>query len=479
MSIRRQRVVLLMAAVAVAAVLFVFWATPDQHDHQSRIPGAGTEGAFDFHSNEARELSAAAFASLGDAQITTFENGLQVVLIPDAEATDFTNMVWYKAGAADDPIGKSGLAHFVEHLTFGKIPGGEDQRYLKALDALGDRQDAFTTYDFTVFYQRVARTEIETALAVEAHRMAKLRIEEVPLIAERREILDERRETEANPEERLDQQIRAALYPEHPYGNPVLGWPREFDKITSADASNFYAGRYGPNNAILVIHGPGNAVEMGGLAQRYFATIPFRPAARRGVPREFSSAIASFVIEDRRMQGTVWKRDYLASSYAAGATEHVYALQVLAELLAGCAESRLHRLLATRRNVATSVHAHYDADSIDRAVLSIMVTIDATGDAAMIAQSVTAALQSIVSEALPAEELAHARQDVKAKVAGMEERMPIAGRLVGEALTRGRSVQDVTAWPARIDAVGADDVRRTAKALLVASAVTGMLRAGR
>ena len=418
--------------------------------------------------------SAAVFAQLSAAETHVLPNGLQVVVIPDPSATHVTNMMWYKAGAADDPPGKSGLGHLVEHLTSADGASEEHKRYLKAIASFEDRQDSLTTYDFTVYYQLFPRQQFETALAVEVHRMAKLPINSAPLGAPRKTVLDERRVIESNAEAALDERIRAILYGDHPYGKPIVGLPREFDRNTGSDAASFYSRHYGPNNAVMVVHGPVRAAEIMPLIDRHFSSIPPKPLSPRRVPANVAGVTSSFVVKDKRPTQPIWKRDYLSSSYTVGSTAHVYALQVVAELLGGCAKSRLHRLLVERQRLASSVHAHYDPESLDRPTFAIVVALATAVDVDALATSVVAALHALIVEVLPAE-LMHAKEDVKAKAALMETRMPPAARLVGEALARGRTLDQLKDWPRRIDAVTADDVRVAAKALLVSPSVTAVL----
>src|ERR1700745_1850071 len=186
----------------------------------------------------------------------TLRNGLQVIVIQDHRTRVVTQMVWYKVGSADETPGKSGLAHFLEHLMFkgtAKHPEGE---FSKTVLRIGGNENAFTSYDYTGFFQRVPREQLPKMMEFEADRMTGLILKDENVLPERDVVLEEYNMRIANnPDERLNEQIMAALYLNHPYGRPVIGWHHEIEKLTREEALAFYRRFYAPNNAILVIAG--------------------------------------------------------------------------------------------------------------------------------------------------------------------------------------------------------------------------------
>lgn len=209
----------------------------------------------------------------------TLQNGLRVVVIPDHRTPVVTQMIWYKVGSADETPGKSGLAHFLEHLMFKgteKHPAGEfSQTVLK----IGGNENAFTSYDFTGYFQRVPRSHLEQMMTFEADRMTGLVLKDENVLPERDVVLEEYNMRVANdPDARLTEQIMAALYLNHPYGRPVIGWHQEIAKLDREDALAFYRRFYAPNNATLVIAGDIEADEVRPLAERIYGTIPAQPA---------------------------------------------------------------------------------------------------------------------------------------------------------------------------------------------------------
>ena len=431
---------------------------------------------FNPHSPESRRASRSAFRAIGAAESVTLENGLQVVVVPDSSSVEMANTVWYKAGSAQDPVGESGLAHFVEHLTFGELEANTETAHVRILRVLGDKQDAFTTFDYTVFYQLVTAAQLPAVMALEARRMSSLKVDVESLNAERLEVREEQREQD-RPDGLLDAKVRAAIYKHHPYGNPVLGHPAEFENLSARDAIHFHQQWYGPNNAILVLQGGRDIDLMRKLAQQTFGAIKARPL---GVPTVRSTVapkgIATVLVRDSRAQVAMWRRDYLVPSHTAGETHYAVALQLLAELLGGGREGRLHQALVERKKLALTASVDYEADSLHPSTFSLVLTTKSGADLDALGKAVDDEVNALATHRLSAESLAHAKQDLKTRIVYSEEKIPPAARLVGEALVRGRRLEDVKDWPLRVDAVTAEQIRVAARNLLILPRlVTGLL----
>src|SRR5438876_4341609 len=209
----------------------------------------------------------------------TLGNGLQVVVIPDHRTPVVTQMIWYKVGSADETPGKSGLAHFLEHLMFkgtAKHPAGE---FSQTVLRIGGNENAFTSTDYTGFYQRVPREQLGKMMEFEADRMTGLILKDENVLPERDVVLEEYNMRVANnPEARLNEQIMAALYLNHPYGRPIIGWHQEIEKLNREDALAFYKRFYAPNNAILVVAGDVDASDVRPMVERAYGGIPAQPA---------------------------------------------------------------------------------------------------------------------------------------------------------------------------------------------------------
>src|SRR5438445_3505232 len=283
----------------------------------------------------------------------TLDNGLQVVVIPDHRTPVVTQMIWYKVGSADETPGKSGLAHFLEHLMFkgtAKHPAGEfSQTVLK----IGGNENAFTSTDYTGFYQRVPREQLGKMMEFEADRMTGLILRDENVLPERDVVLEEYNMRVANnPEARLSEQIMAALYLNHPYGRPVIGWHAEIEKLGREDALAFYRRFYAPNNAILVIAGDVEAADIRPMVEKNFGPVAPQPAipALRTRPQEPEPvAPRTVTLADPQVEQRSVKRDYLVPSAATAAPGESAALDVLAQLMGRGSHSYLYRALVVGR----------------------------------------------------------------------------------------------------------------------------------
>jgi zinc protease len=218
----------------------------------------------------------------------TLANGLELVVIPDHRAPVVTHMIWYKVGAADETPGKSGLAHFLEHLMFkgtAKNPAG---KFSQVVARIGGQENAFTAQDYTGYYQRVPSEQLKTVMEFEADRMTGLQLTDQVVLPERDVILEEQNQRVANnPRARLGEQVDAALFLNHPYGKPVIGWRHEMEQLSRDDAIAVYRRFYAPNNAVVVIAGDVDPAQARALAEETYGKMP--PAYRhgaRGRPQE-------------------------------------------------------------------------------------------------------------------------------------------------------------------------------------------------
>jgi zinc protease len=420
----------------------------------------------------------AARAASFEAQSFTLGNGLQVVVAPSHRVPAVTQMVWYKVGGADPPAGKSGIAHFLEHLMFrgtATVPPGE---FSAQIARNGGRDNAFTTEDYTVFHETVARDRLDLVMRLEGDRMTGLVINDGVLLPERDVILEERRtRIDNDPVALLDEQLRATLFLNDHYRIPTIGWESEMHGLDTADALAAYRKWYMPNNAILIVAGDVDAAEVQPLAAKYFAPLAARdlPARRRFEEPEHHAA-AHLEMRSARAAQASWRRFYLAPSYEYGDTKQAYALQVLAEILGGGANSRLYRSLVLDRGIALSAETSYDPSSIGPAVFAVSATPKtgiAIGD---IEAAIDAELHNLIANGVDADEVRRAEQ--RMVVSAIYDRDSLSGpaEIIGAALAIGQTLGDVEAWPDRIGRVTPDEAIAAARALLVErNSATGIL----
>jgi len=410
----------------------------------------------------------------------TLANGLQVVVIPDHRTPVVTHMIWYKVGSADETPGKSGLAHFLEHLMFkgtNKHPAGE---FSQTVLRIGGNENAFTSTDYTGYFQRVPREELGRMMEFEADRMTGLVLKDENVLPERDVVLEEYNMRVANnPEARLNEQVMAALYLNHPYGRPVIGWHQEIEQLDREDALAFYKRFYAPNNAILVVAGDVDAEEIRPMVERTFGPIAAQPAiaVRRTRPQEPEPAAPRTVtLSDPRVEQPSLRRYYLVPSAATAASGESQTLDVLAQLMGGGSNSYLYRRLVVDRPLAVAAHAAYQGTSLDATQFSISAAPRPGIEFAQIEQVIDEVIADIAQNGVRAEDLERVKTQLIAEAIYAQDNQATLARWYGGALTTGLSIGDIRNWPDRIRAVTAEQVRDAAQKWLEKKrSVTGYL----
>jgi zinc protease len=398
----------------------------------------------------------------------TLANGLQVVVVTNRRAPVVLHMMWYKVGAADEPPGKSGIAHFLEHLMFKGTKALPSGMFSKIVANNGGQENALTSADYTAYYQSVARDRLETVMKIEADRMANLDIAEKEVESERRVILEERRQrTENSPRSILWEQANAALYLNHPYRNPTIGWQHEMEGLTKSDAMDFYRRWYAPNNAVLVVAGDVTAADVRPLAEKYYGAIARRDVPERARPLEPPHRHARRVTyKDARVDQPSWSKFFIAPSYNRGETKHVYALQVLSEILGGGATSRLYQEIVVKQKLAASAGAGYSGSSFDYSNFYLYASPRTGIEIDQIEKAVEAAIAELLEKGVTVDEVARAKQVMIDRAAFAHDNLRTGAMSFGVALATGRTVADVEAWPDRIGKVTAEDVIAAARHVL-------------
>ena len=413
-----------------------------------------------------------------NAESFTLGNGLQVIVLPNHRVPAVTQMVWYKTGAADDPRGKSGIAHFLEHLMFKGTRANPGAAFSALIAQNGGRDNAFTTEDYTVFHETVATDRLDLAMRLEADRMTGLVLDDAAVLPERDVILEERRmRIDNDPSALLREQLIAGLYLNASYHNPTIGWEHEMRGLGTADALAFYRDWYAPNNAILIVAGDVETAEVRVLAERHFGPLAARsvpPRLRLEEPPHY--AAIRLEMKSPRAAQPSWRRFYLAPSYRAGATQHVFALQILAEILAGSADSRLHKALVLDKKLALSVGAGYSPSALGLAEFGVYATPKPGVAIADIEAAVEAELHRLLEHGVEAEEVAQAARRMQASAIYSQDSLSGPANIVGTALAIGRSLDEVAAWPDKLGAVTPAEVAAAARAVLVErNSATGIL----
>ncbi|HEV2302723.1 MAG TPA: pitrilysin family protein [Stellaceae bacterium] len=412
------------------------------------------------------------------AEAFTLRIGMQVVVVPNHRSPAVTQMVWYKVGSADDPPGKSGIAHFLEHLMFKgtkKYPPGA---FSARIAHNGGRDNAFTAADYTAFYETVAADRLELAMRLEADRMTGLTLDDKVVLPERKVVLEERRmRVDNKPAGVLDEELTARLFLHEPYRNPNIGWGEEIRRLGTQDALAFYRRWYMPNNAILVVGGDVEPAAVKKLAERYFGPIPARPLP----PRERAAepphhAAVRVTMKSAHVAVPSWDRRYIAPSYRMGDTSEAYPLQVLAEILGGGVRSRLYKTLVLEKKLALSVGADYEPGARDLTTFELYATPKEGVTVAGLEAAIDGVLRHLLAAGLAPAEVKAAQERMLAAAVYEEDSLTGPAETIGAGLAIGRTLADIEAWPDRIAKVTAAEVDAAARAVLVErNSATGIL----
>ena len=410
----------------------------------------------------------------------TLSNGLKVVIIPDHRTPVVTQMIWYKVGSADETPGKSGLAHFLEHLMFKGTDKHPANEFSKTVQRIGGSENAFTSTDYTGYFQRVPRDQLGSMMEFEADRMTGLILNDDNVLHERDVVLEEYNMRVANnPEARLTEQIMAALYLNHPYGRPVIGWHHEIEKLNREDALAFYRRFYAPNNATLVIAGDVDAAEVRPMAERTFGAVAPQPAipAQRIRPQEPTPiAPRTVTFADPRVEQPKMTRYYLVPSATTAAPGESAALDVLGQLIGSGSNSYLYRALVVDAPLAVSAGAGYQGTSLDDTQFMISVSPKPGIGFAQVEQAVDRVIAEVTQNPTPAEDLERVKTQLIAEAIYAQDNQATLARWYGAALTTGLSIDDIRSWPDRIRAVTSEQVRAAAQKWLDKKrSVTGYL----
>ncbi len=409
----------------------------------------------------------------------TLSNGLQVVVIADRRAPVVTHMVWYRVGAADEPRGHSGIAHFFEHLMFKGTREIAPGDFSRVVSRNGGELNAFTSWDYTAYYERIARDRLELVMGMEADRMRNLRFSDETFASERDVIVEERRQRiDNNPGAVLRERMQALLYPHHPYGTPVIGWLHEIESLDRESALGFYRTWYAPNNAILVVAGDIDAAELRPLAQRYYGRLrPTRELpARQWVRDPPDVGPLRVTHSDEKVRQPSLSRMYRSISYGTDEGRQTHALDVAVEILGGSETSRLYRALVEDQRIAVAASASSNSSGLGGGNVSVSATPVEGVSLERIEAAMDAVIAAYLREGPTDAELARARSSLAAAAIYARDSQENMANMYGASLAQGESVDDVINWGDDIERVTREEVMAMARATFVLDAsVTGWL----
>jgi zinc protease len=414
---------------------------------------------------------ATASAAYAGAEVShfTLANGLEIVVVPDHRAPVVTHMIWYKVGAADETPGKSGLAHFLEHLMFKGTEKNPGDAFSRQVAEVGGQENAFTASDYTGFFQRVPRNHLKEMMALEADRITGLVLSDDVVRPELNVVLEEQNMRVANnPAARLGEQMDAALYLNHPYGRPVIGWRPEIEQLNREDALAFYRRFYSPNNAVVVVAGDVTAEEVKADAEATYGKIADRAEANpRHRPMEpLQEAPRTVTLADLRVEQPNVSRDYLVPSENSAKPGESEALEVLANVLGSGENCRLYRGLVVEQGLALNAGANYSGTAVDYAKFAVFGAPRPGVSLPQLETAIDGILAEVIAHGVSSDELDRAQTRLIAEAVYAEDNQATLARWYGSALAIGQTLEDVRAWPDRIRAVTAEAVQNAARTWL-------------
>ena len=424
-----------------------------------------------------------AAAAVYGAETFTLANGLQVVVIPNHRAPVVSHMVFYRNGSAEDPPGKSGIAHFLEHLMFKGTPKFPAGAVMDVVARNGGQQNAFTTRDYTGYFENIAVDRLPLMMDIEADRMRNLIINKSIIDTEREVIIEERRmRTDNVPASVLEERIDAGLWMNNHYAIPVIGWEAEMHQLDENDARAYYDAHYAPNNAILVVAGDVTAASLKPLAEKYYGAVALpkgatpKPTTRARSTFLYPTSSSRVVMHDERVNQPQWTREIIAPSYNVGERADVHGLEVFAEIMGGGPTAKLYRTLVVEQRVAAGFSTSYDTDAVSYGTFFISLTpspgVSVEKAEAAYETAVTALLKDGITDA----DVTRAKNRMAARLAFAKDSPLSAARAVGTSLASGIALDDIENWPDAIAKVTPDQVRSAARKLFTtASSATGIL----
>ncbi|RWA60197.1 pitrilysin family protein [Mesorhizobium sp.] len=407
-----------------------------------------------------------------DGKVTDFllDNGMEVVVIPDHRAPIVTHMMWYKIGSADEPAGKSGIAHFFEHLMFKATTNHAAGEFDSAVAEIGGSNNAFTSYDYTAFHETVAPSALGEMMAFEADRMRNLILTDDVITTERDVILEERRSRiDSSPQALLEEEVDATLWQNQPYRIPVIGWMQEMEQLNRTDAIAFYDKYYRPNNAVLVVAGDVEPDTVKALAEKTYGKVargPDLPPRIRPVEPEQNTK-RSVTLSDARVSVPTFSTQWVVPSYHTARPGEAEALDLLAEILGGGNRSRLYQQLVVKQGIAAEAGAYFQGTMLDATNFTIYGA--PRGDAKLgdVEAAVDAEVARIARDGVTDDELEKAKQRYVRSMIFARDKQDDMANMYGSTLATGGNVQDVLEWPDRIRKVTADEVKAVAARYLV------------
>ncbi len=427
----------------------------------------------------AHRFPAASSAAPIQVERFTLKNGLTVVVMPNDRIPAVTHLLVVKAGAADDPAGKSGLAHYLEHLMFTGTKSFPEGVYDRSIARVGGTQNAYTTRDYTLYFATVATEHLPMVMAMEADRMQHVAFDEKTAARELKVITEERKmRVENSAVAELSEQLDALTFLNHPYQRPTIGWAEDMASFSAVDAKLFFAQHYHARNMVVVIAGDVTLADARRYAQHYYGGMKAGIATARDWPKEPNVHLKRHAkMRSAKAHEPRFLRQYRAASLGDGVVAHTMPLQLLRHYLGGGDTSVLYQKLVREQQLATAIEVDYYALALGPALFQISAIPAAGVSLPQLEAAIDGALADFAATPIDAGALARAKTLLKAEVIFAQDGLTPIAHIMGQLYAIGRDEQYFFDWSKQIDAVTAAAMKEAAAATLRDdAAVTGYLQ---
>ena len=407
-------------------------------------------------------LSTAAFANPYE---TTLKNGLRIIVKEDHRAPTAVQMVWYRIGSIDEVDGHSGVAHVLEHMMFKGTPSVGPGEFNKRVAAAGGRDNAFTSRDYTAYFQQVPKEKLDEMMALEADRMRHLNVAPQEFAQEIKVVMEERRmRTDDNPQSKLFEQMNAVAFQAHPYRRPIIGWMNDLETMTAADSKAWYDTWYVPNNAYVVITGDVDHKAVFALAEKYYGPLEARPLPVRRQQIEPRQEGPRCVTVKAPAELPI-----LIMGYKAPVIRDIerdsdpYALEMLASILDGHDAARFNKKLVREDKVALSVGIDYDDTARGPGMLYLHGTPSEGKTVADLEAALRAEIARVQKDGVSEQELKRAKAQLLAGQVYKLDSMFGQAMEIGQIESAGLPYQQVDRMLEKLQKVTAAEVQAVAK----------------
>ncbi len=410
-------------------------------------------------------LSSTPAAASLEVQEHRLANGMKVLLVESPKAPVVTVQIWYKVGSRNEIIGRAGLSHMLEHMMFKGTPKYPKGAFSRLIKKNGGNDNAFTSQDFTAYFENLAADRVELALELEADRLRGLLLNDKEFQLEREVVKEERRlRSEDDPQSYLAETLFAQAFQMHPYHWPIIGWFPDLNAMTRADLKRHYDTYYVPNNATLIVVGDIKAAKLLPAIKRFFEPIPKRPLPPQQAVAEPEQKGERRIVVKREAQLPFVMIGYRTPNYS---SDDSYALTILESILSHGKSSRLYRSLVYEQKLALEVGVEYSVLQTDPELLYGFAVVAPGQATEQVERAIYAEIQKLQQEPPTEQELQRAKNQVEAAhVFGQDSNFRQA-MLLGQAETTGAGWRHVEQFLTKLRGVKAEDVKRVAQKYLV------------